>query len=109
MAKFEIFKDAKSEFRFHLKADNGEKILSSESYKDLGGARNGVASVKSNAAMDERYDRKESKDGKHYFNLKAGNHEIIGTSEMYSSASSRDDGIEDVKRLTPGAQVVDID
>lgn len=92
---------------FNLKAGNGETILTSEMYKTKASAENGIASVQKNAPDDARYDRKESGNGKHYFNLKAGNHEVIGQSEMYESASSRDSGIESVKKAAPGATTDD--
>lgn len=47
--KFEIFKDARGEFRFRLKAGNGEVIASSEGYKTKAAAQNGVESVRNNA------------------------------------------------------------
>ena len=50
--KFELYKDKGGEFRFRLKAGNGEKILASEGYKDKSGAENGIASVKKNAPDD---------------------------------------------------------
>jgi uncharacterized protein YegP (UPF0339 family) len=37
--KFEIFKDARGEYRFHLTAANGEIIASSEGYKSKASAR----------------------------------------------------------------------
>ena len=101
--KFELYKDKGGEFRFRLKAGNGEKILASEGYKDKSSAENGIASVKKNASDDARYERKESSNGKHMFNLKAANHQVIGTSEMYESASGRDGGIESVKTNAPSA------
>ncbi len=42
------------------------------------------------------------------FNLKAGNNQIIGTSESYESISARDNGIESVKKNAPDAKVVDL-
>lgn len=57
--------------------------------------------------MDERHERKGSKNGKHYFNLKAGNHQIIGTSQMYEPAQSRDKGIESVMANGVSATVKD--
>jgi hypothetical protein len=39
-----------------------------------------------NAARDERHERRTSRADEPYFVLKAANGEIIGTSEMYSSA-----------------------
>lgn len=46
---FELFKDRAGEFRFHLKAPNGEIIASSEGYKTKAGAENGIKSVQTNA------------------------------------------------------------
>jgi uncharacterized protein len=50
--------------------------------------------VKKNAADESKFDKLESKNGKWYFNLKATNGQIIGTSEMYESVAARDNGIE---------------
>jgi uncharacterized protein YegP (UPF0339 family) len=49
-AKFELFKDKGGEFRFNLKAANGEIIASSEGYASKASAINGIESVKTNAA-----------------------------------------------------------
>lgn len=49
--KFELYKDKSGEFRFRLKAGNGEIIAtSSESYKTKAAAANGIESIKKNAA-----------------------------------------------------------
>jgi uncharacterized protein YegP (UPF0339 family) len=47
--KFEVFTDKAGEFRFNLKAKNGEIIASSEGYKTKASCLNGVESVKKNA------------------------------------------------------------
>ena len=47
--KFEIFTDKRGEYRFNLKARNGEIIGSSEGYKAKAGCRNGIESVVKNA------------------------------------------------------------
>ena len=47
--KFEIFKDKKGEFRFRLKAKNGEIILASEGYVAKAGCKNGINSVVKNS------------------------------------------------------------
>lgn len=47
--KFEIYHDKAGEFRFRLKATNGQIIAVSEGYKALAGCENGIASVKKNA------------------------------------------------------------
>jgi uncharacterized protein len=105
--KFEIYKDKAGEFRFRLKAANGQNILASEGYKQKASALNGVESVKKNARSDENYDRKETRSGGYMFNLLAANRQIIGTSESYTSAAARDNGIEAVKKSAPVATVDD--
>jgi len=109
--KFELFKSEKSgEFYFRLKASNGEIILQSEGYKAKAGCENGIKSVRENSAVEERFDKRESKDGHPYFVLKAGNGEIIGRSEMYESGvKSRDKGIASVMKHGPDAKFVDLD
>ena len=47
--KFEIYLDKAGEYRFRLKAGNGQIIAVSEGYKAMAGCRNGIASVKKNA------------------------------------------------------------
>ena len=106
--KFELYKDSAGEFRFRLKAGNGENILASEGYKQRASAENGIASVKTNAPVDERYERKETAAGKYMFNLKATNGQVIGTSQSYTTEAGRDNGIESVKTNAPDARVVDL-
>ncbi|NDW08383.1 YegP family protein [Dysgonomonas sp. 520] len=108
MGKFEISLRKNGEFQFNLKATNGQVILSSEGYTTKANCKNGIESVKKNGPIDERYERKESKNGKWYFNLKATNGQIIGTSEMYESVAGRDNGIESVKKNAPDADTVDL-
>ena len=48
--KFEIYLDKAGEFRFRLKARNGQIIAVSEGYKAMAGCTNGIESVKKNAA-----------------------------------------------------------
>ena len=48
--KFEIYNDKAGEFRFRLKAKNGEIIATSEGYKTMDSCKNGVESVRKNAA-----------------------------------------------------------
>ena len=47
--KFEVYKDKGGEFRFRLKAANGEPILASEGYKEKASCLKGIDSVKRNA------------------------------------------------------------
>ena len=106
--KFEIYQDKAGEYWFRLKASNGQNILASEGYKAKSGCTNGIESVKKNAPDDARYERKETAAGKHMFNLKAANNQVIGTSESYESVAARENGIDSVKKNAPGAAVVDL-
>jgi uncharacterized protein YegP (UPF0339 family) len=94
---FELSAAENGQFKFVLKAGNSEVILTSELYTTRAAAQNGIESVQKNSPLDERYERKEAKNGKPYFTLKAGNHQVIGTSQMYASEASRDNGIASVK------------
>ena len=105
--KFEVYADKGGDYRFRLKAGNGEIILSSEGYSSRAACMNGVESVKKNAPDDGRYEKKETTAGKFMFNLKAANHQVIGSSQSYQSASGRDNGIESVKKNAPDAEIVD--
>lgn len=51
--KFEIYKDKAGEFRFRLKATNGQVIAVSEGYTALANCENGIESVKKNAVDAE--------------------------------------------------------
>ena len=47
--KFEVYVDKKGEFRFRLKASNGQNLLASEGYTTKAACMNGINSVKKNA------------------------------------------------------------
>ena len=108
MGKFVISNRKNGEFQFNLKAGNGQTILASEGYSSKTACENGIESVKKNSQDAARFEKLESKNGKHYFNLKAGNGQIIGSSEMYESSAARDNGIESVKKNAPDASVEEI-
>lgn len=105
MGKFVISQRKDGDYQFNLKATNGQVILASQGYSSKASCENGIESVKTNSADDARFERLTSSNGKFYFNLKAGNGQVIGSSEMYESEASRDNGIESVKRNAPDASV----
>ena len=74
---FELSKSSDDQYRFVLKA--------------------GIASVQANSPLDERYEKKTAANGKLHFNLKAANHQIIGSSQLYANEQSRETGIASVK------------
>ena len=106
--KFELKKSDSGQFMFNLKAGNNQVILTSELYRDKAGAQNGMESVKKHAGADANYERKTSVKGDPYFVLKAANGQVIGKSEMYTSASAVENGIASVKANGPGAAVSDL-
>ena len=106
--KFELYKTESGKHRFRLKATNGENILSSESYASRSGAMNGIKSVQSNGGNDARFQRKEAKNGKHYFVLKAANHQVIGKSQMYATPRSCESGIASIKKNSASTRIDDL-
>ncbi|TKC00635.1 YegP family protein [Pedobacter cryophilus] len=105
MGTFLILIRKNGEFQFNLKASNGQVILSSEGYASKTNCLNGIDSVKKNVKDDQKFECKEAGNGKFYFNLKASNGQIIATSQMYESMSSRDNGIASVKKNAPDAEI----
>jgi len=105
--KYALSKTSDGRFLFNLQAENGEKILTSESYESKASAHKGIESVRSNASDDAQFDRRNAMDEKPYFVLKAANGEIIGTSEQYSSNAAMENGIQSVKANALAAAVDD--
>jgi len=105
---FEVYKDKADEYRFRLKASNGETILSGEGYAAKAGVMNGIESVKENSKMDERFESFTDKAGKYRFRLKAANGQVIGSSEGYESEASCKAGIESVKRWAKEAKINEV-
>ncbi len=109
MAKFEVYQSGtKSEFRFRLKADNGQIILSSEGYNTKASCLNGIESVKKNAGDPKRFAKTKTPSNMFRFSITAANNQIIGTSQNYKSESGRDNGVESVKRNAPKAEIKEV-
>ena len=58
--------------------------------------------------MAGKFEIKKGSTGQYRFVLKAGNGEIIATSETYTSKSAAKNGIDSVKANAPTAPVVDL-
>lgn len=102
-----VLKKSGEQFMFNLKADNHEIILTSERYASKQGAKSGITACQAHSPHDGYYTKLTARDESPYFTLKASNGEVIGTSEMYSSTTARDNGIASCKRNGPTATVVD--
>lgn len=105
---YELKKDSSGKFRFNLKAGNGEIILSSQPYSAKSSALDGIASVRANGPDESNYEHVLSSANQPYFVLKAGNGEIIGRSEMYSSTAARDKGIASVRKNSTSEVIHDL-
>ncbi|HMF73603.1 MAG TPA: YegP family protein [Flavitalea sp.] len=106
--RYEIFRDAKKEFRFRLKSKNYEIILTaSEGYDSKYDCQNAISICQRNSPYDVDYDRRTTQSGKPYFVLRSDNKKDIGRSEDYSSVTAREEGIKDVKRDGPTKTIVD--
>ncbi|MBN2690830.1 MAG: YegP family protein [Burkholderiaceae bacterium] len=88
--RFELHKNDKGQFHFSLKTAEGATLLSSEQYESKASAENGIASVKKNSVLPERFDKQTASDGRAYFTLKAANHQVVGTSPMFGTTEKRD-------------------
>jgi len=106
--KYILKSTSNDRFHFNLTAKNGQVILTSQTYSAKSNAVNGIVSVQMNSSMEERYDRKMASNDHYYFNLKANNGQVIGTSEMYTSSEARDNGIESVKQNGQTIEVEDL-
>jgi uncharacterized protein YegP (UPF0339 family) len=53
MAKFEIYKNPKGQFRWRLRAKNKEIIASGQAYKTKAGCKKGIESIRKNAQKAE--------------------------------------------------------
>ncbi len=63
----------------------GNVYLISEGYTSIAARDNGITSVIANMAQEDRYQREVHPNGKHYFNLRAGNNKEIATSRWFDS------------------------
>jgi len=96
---------AQEPFSFSFVGAAGQVLVKSENYKAKKSAVNGIESVKKNCTNDARYEIKEAKNGKFYFNVKASNGQIVGTSAMFATEADREGAIAELKSDGPGAAV----
>lgn len=104
-ARFVVKVARDGQFFFSFLSPEGRKILGSEMYKAKASAFNGIASIKRNAPDSRRYDRLVARNGKLYFTLEAGNHEIIGMSDFYETEELREQAVATVMWCAPDAEV----
>lgn len=108
MGWYELKLAKNDQFYFVLKAGNDQVILNSEMYTSKGAAQTGIASVQTNSPQVEQFDLKEATNGQFHFTLKARNHQVIGSSQMYASKASAQNGIQSVQSNGPSQTIKDL-
>jgi hypothetical protein len=106
-AAFDLFEGQDGQYYFNLEAANHEVVLSSEGYVQKSSALAGIDSVRAHGRDLNNFEILEAKNGQYYFNLKAANHKIIGTSELYVSKGNAKRGAETVAALLYSERVAD--
>lgn len=105
-ARFTVFEGADGRFFFNLRAKNGQIVLQSQGYTTEAAAYNGTFSVANYGTNSARYDIRQSASGAYYFNIKAENGQVVGTSQTYSSKSSAVRGRDAVMAVLPGIELL---
>ncbi len=105
--KFEVYKDKAGEYRFRLRAANGQNILSSEGYAKKTSCMNGVESVRKNSQNPDRLVKKTTPSGKFRFNVLASNGQVVGSSQNYESESGCRNGMKSVAATAMDATIDD--
>jgi uncharacterized protein YegP (UPF0339 family) len=88
LQRFEVFQGEDRQYYFHLRAGNGEIVLTSEGYTTKASALSGVSSVQTNGGTAASYDVFATADGQYAIRLKAANDETIAQGEAYVSKSN---------------------
>jgi len=105
-ARFVITEGTNGQFYFRLHAKNGATVLQSEGYTSEAAALNGTFSVHSNGQNEGRYDVRQARDGRFYFNIKATNGQVVGTSQMYSTKGSADRAVDAIIDTLPAVELL---
>src|SRR5678809_715479 len=92
--QFDLFVGDDAQYYFHLESGNGEILLASEGYTSREGALNGLLSVLDNGGIASRYAVVTGEDGQYYIHLRAGNGQVVGSSEAYPIYSHAARGID---------------
>lgn len=121
MARF-VIRSVATGVKFDLKAPNGQGILTSGVYACSAACRKGIASVVRNAAAAVVEDRTDGETprrpnpkfelyrdraGEYRFRLRARNGEIVGASDGYAAKAGCLEGIENVKKYAPRAEIAE--
>ena len=106
-ARVEVLVGDSGQYRFNMFAKNGEIVVSSEQYTTEAAAYNGAFAVQTEGQLAAAYTVKANASGTgYYFNVKAQNGQIIGTSQQYTTKASAENAVKSVITLMPTISVL---
>ncbi|TIC83108.1 YegP family protein [Crenobacter intestini] len=105
--KFEISASSNGKFLFNLKARNGQVILTSQLFDSLHHAVEAAQALQQDNKLADRIHRKVSTAGEPYFSIHGDGDKVIARSQMYSSNTAMEKGIDSVLEHAPQALLVD--
>ena len=108
--KFEMYKDNAMEFRWRLKAANGETLATSgQGYKAKADCKNGVERIMKDAATKLKFEVYEDNKKEHRWKLLATNGQTIGSSSQgYKNKADCEKAIDIIKKGAAMAEVADM-
>ncbi|MEC3964548.1 YegP family protein [Flagellimonas halotolerans] len=108
-AKFKIFRSTSDGYYyFRLVSYSDKTLIVSEGYTTKQACLNGVESIKKNSQIPGKFEVAQARNGKYFFRLIAGNGQIIGTSEFFSSKSALEKTLDLVRINANTAEVLDL-
>jgi uncharacterized protein len=105
--RFVIERTEDGEYRFRLRAGTEQVMLTSEPFVARDRAYHGVEAARACATADQRFMRRISRSGGAYFVLTTTSGQVIGKSEVFTTAAAAEKGIESVRADAPRAELVD--
>jgi len=106
-ARVEVLQGESGQFRFNMFAKNGQIVVSSEQYTTEAAAFNGAFAVQSEGQSAAAYTVKANSSGTgFYFNVKAQNGQVIGTSQQYTTKASAEAAVRATVTLMPAITVL---
>lgn len=109
--KFEVYKDKAGEFRWRLKAGNGEILATGgQGYKQKADAKHGVESVqKASTNPKANFELYEDAKKLHRWRLKASNGQVVASSSQgYKEKATAEKAISNIKANAGKAEVTEI-
>lgn len=107
MGYFLLKKSPDGFYSFSLHTENDVALLDSVNFESRKEAEDAIESMRTIASFSSRYNQKHTTDNHYFFELKAANDKIMGTSKYYASQSTLELDIDTVMHLAPQANIVD--